>query len=142
MGLSDLVIPTKTIELPSGSFDVRGLSLSEISYLVLNHRDIIESIFARMTGRDPDSIGIDDADQLGQELLMRAPQFAAEVIALASDGDFRSNVVVAKRLPTDAQILALDAIGRLTFTSEQTLKKVIECLIASMTGVKKAMQSL
>lgn len=135
MGLKDLNLPEKVIKTSGGDLAVRGLSLDDLTRLTRGHLQTMQDLFSyvKFTAEGQVSVGI--GESVGLALLDMAPDFAAEVIALAAgDGDSES-VSIAKSLALSVQIEVLEAIGELTFVSEGGAKKVVETVIRIMQGI-------
>ena len=137
----DLESGVREIKLPGGkgkSFTVRGLALSDISNLLRARSTDIEAFFIKFSqGQEKAIVGDPKyahnlATKFGSDLLGTAPDLAADIIAYASDEPTRAHIV--RKLPFPVQIEALEAIAELTFTEEDTLKKVVATVTKFMAG--------
>lgn len=140
MGLLDLKIPTTQVETPGGSFAVRGLSLEDFVNLHHEHTAEFGSVFDQF--RNWASSEGDDLPPLEEfcaKLLYQAPVLAARVIAMAANENNPEGLAQARQLPPIAQAEALQAIGRLTFRSEDDVKKVLALVIAQVKALTAAL---
>lgn len=140
-GLKSLTFPTIAIETPGGMFAVRGLSLSDISSLAVRNRETLKALFEKATQSDG-AVELDNMEAIAVSLAQTAPGIVAEVIALATDEFDDEAIEAAKGLPFPAQVEALEAIGKLTFTTEGGLKKVVATIINVTKGTTTAIGSL
>lgn len=130
----------ETITLPGGdTVAVRGLSLSDITFLVNQHKDVLRSLYDQVAG-NPESLTSGDAGVIGSILAESAPIVAATAIALAADELDAVDIVM--KLPFPVQVDALDKIGRLTFEMEGGPKKVIETVIRVIQASIGPMQEI
>lgn len=137
MGLSHLKLASETVVTPGGeSFSVRGLSFVDISAVVRPYGPQLGSLF---DGFKDGTFSLDDPTALLSNLINRAPEAAALVIAVAADEE---DVALAARLPFPVQLEALEKIAGLTFASEGGAKKVLETIIRVATGTTSALASL
>lgn len=147
MGLKSLGIAKATVKTPNGEFDVRGLSLTDIMFLAREHLPVMEHAYDQLAGALPEE-GLEEGSEeavaadLGKMLLEQAPTAAAEVIALASDDFDEESVKIAMALPFSAQVDALQKIGKLTFASEDDVKKAVAAVTNMLRGATSALNSL
>jgi hypothetical protein len=136
MSLAGYTPETRTVPLGGDrSFAVQGLSLNHVSVLVREHfpdLDAIVELFQNFDKLTPDQF-----QPLALSLISQAPGFVANVIALAAgEGDASD----AEKLPAPVQLLALQAIGELTFTEVGGVGKaweIVATLLKSMNLTKK-----
>lgn len=121
MSLRDLVDRKSTIEdEKSGvSFDVRGLSLQDIVLLLENHRDALIRVFASDAGAD------------FEELVKEFPGFIAAAIAYAADEYELEDSV--RKMPVGLQLRAIQEVWELSSLDVETVGKLAENLLASVT---------
>lgn len=137
----DLESGIREIKLPGGkrSFTVRGLALTDISNIIRARSNDIEAFYVKFS----EGMGMGDAagdpkyasvmaTKFGSSLLTSAPDLAADIIAYASDEPTLAHTV--RKLPFPVQIEALEAIGELTFTEEDSLKKAVATVVKFMAG--------
>jgi hypothetical protein len=128
---------TRTIRVGNTtSFDVRGLSLTDVAVLIREHfpdLDAIVDLFG-----DFDKITAADIRPVVIAIVSQAPGLAANVIALAAgEGDASD----AAKLPGPVQVSALVNIGELTFTDVGGVGKAWET-IAALLKNKEVMSRL
>lgn len=142
MGLKDLKLLEEIVKTPGGDFAVRGVSLQDAVQLIRHHGPVLTEMFQSiMSGKDV-KVSLTDFSKVGQELLAKAPQAAAELIALASDEGDPKSIKVASRLPFPVQLEAVEKIGKLTFIAEGGLPKFLETVIRIAQGTGGAMAEL
>lgn len=129
MSLKTIRVIEEVIKTPGGDFSVRGLTPADVSVLIYNHHDALSDLFNRLLGREGNS-----ADSLGSALIAESPQIVAEIIALASGENDADAVSLAMQLPVSIQVEALEKIGKLTFRSEDDVKKTTALIISLMKG--------
>lgn len=140
MSLKDLKPLEAEVKTSGGSFSVRGLSLEDIASLVTRHRAAAEAMFQQFSGQ-PDQ-ALNDARAIGVGLLQVAPAAVAEIIAIASGDADEEGVAIAKRLPIDVQLAALEKIGEMTFATEGGLKNALSAVVRMLSNSTEALKSL
>jgi hypothetical protein len=138
MKLSSYVPEKKKISLAGKKdfFEVRGLSLVDVTTLLRVHQSDMEMIFSLYekasseATRGKDSIG----DTLILNLLADAPMLAGEIICIAS-GDPEATSEQARTLPFPTQCEALVAILTLTFEEAGGVKNFLGTLMQMMSGI-------
>lgn len=131
MSLKDLELPVAQVQVSDTvSFTVRGLSLADISVLLNSNGKELGMIFNKvrdeLQGR-ADGITANDVQYFAKMLFDKAPDLVAKAIALAADDPGESEKI--KRLRFTVQIIAIQEVLRLTFTTEAELKKLVEIVI-------------
>jgi len=127
VALKDYRIPEEEIPLSGGaSFAVRGLSLPHITHLVTKHGDAVKKLFNRAT-LDGSDLSLEDMERIGTTIIASSPDLAAEIIAVAAGEEDALDTI--KALPFPVQVVALEAIARLTFDSAGGPKKFLETVI-------------
>lgn len=139
MGLRDLKIPEEVVEIPGGSFAVRGLNTDDMAYLIRKHGASMEKAYASFADSNENFTPEDLKDFL-VPLLEYAPELLAELIACAAD-DMEA-VPVARRLPFPSQVDALEKIAQLTFEVAGGPKKFLETVTRLLQGTTGLLQSL
>lgn len=149
MAFSSIVIPRETVRVGEEGFEVRGMSFDDVSRIVVKHAAVAAGLFtqfmARAEGQEAAQI---DLKAVGRDLIADAPAVVVDIILLAGDSDITegkqpsADRVTVRSLPIPVQMDALDKIGRLTFTSEETLGKMLEMVIGTMDSAMRAGQSL
>lgn len=126
--IADLVIPFETVEFGDKRYQVRGLGLAQILYIVRQHLDALTPIYESAASgelfADPTAIAI----QMGE----RFTPVAGTVIACAMGRASAADKVA--QLPLSVQIDALDKIVRLTLVAEGGLEKVMEIVVRAIEG--------
>lgn len=127
MALSDFTPETIEIKSKRVSFEVRGLSMIDLSSLLRVHYDDLENLFRlyEEEGDKPEFSNVAMA-RYATKLISDAPGLVSHIIALAADEP--QMVDQAKRLPMMVQLDALKAIGKLTFEEVGGVKKLVEML--------------
>lgn len=125
MSLADFQPETLTVTYKKTKFDVRGLSLIDLSSLLRTHMNDLESLFDMY---EQESQGLNFGNialaKYATRLIADAPGLVSHIIALACDEPDQVNQ--AQRLPMITQIEALKKIGTLTFEEVGGVKKLIE----------------
>lgn len=134
MALSDLVIQTEVIPVGKTSISVRGICASDVAYLYLNCREDVEQAAALWQSNNGDF-----SPEFMSKVLTQLPDFVARIIACAADEpDAWQNV---KRMQLPTQLLAINAIGRLTFEGVG-VKPFLEGVLVLMSGLNQGMAEL
>jgi hypothetical protein len=126
MALADYQPERVDIPFKGGSFQVKGLSLDDVSVLMKHHltdMDELLELYSRNVSQD---IAVAATAQYAVTLVREAPALVANVLALAAEEP--DSVDNARRLPIPTQIEALKVIGRLTFEEAGGAKKFFESL--------------
>ncbi len=147
MSLKDITLqfPSEPVTFKGGSFQVGGLSLSDITVLVASHKEDLNRLFNQYAaGGDGAGINPDASLPFIVDLVQMAPIVVAHAIALAEirDAGAEPQIATALRLPVDVQVDAVEKILRLTFQTEGGLGKVMETVIRAFAGVVKAVPGL
>ena len=130
MALSDYSPPHATVTLPGGkSFDVRGLSLDDLTQLLTLHRDDFMAAIALFDTKS------DQPAEFALELVKVVPDLVASAVALAADEPGARAVV--RKLPGPLLLDTIMQVGQLTFTDEGALPKFLANLTALLGGVGK-----
>lgn len=113
-------VEIKRIRIPyyEQGFDVRGLSLRDILAIVTDHgRELLPMIMTRLEPQSP-TISVDPMteQEIGWKIFEACPGMIAAVIAISADSEGSESI--AAKLDFGTQLLALDAIFKLT---KQTL---------------------
>lgn len=107
--LKDIVIPKKEIEVRGGSFEVRGLTLTDLSGMIERYEREINELF--------------QGTRTFSSLIDEVPDLAAEMIARAAGEP--DQTPTTRELPLGAQLSALEALWDLTVPDEKSLGKVL-----------------
>jgi hypothetical protein len=135
MGLKQLKFGTETIKTSGGDFTVRGLNPDDIRSIMRDDDIDVKALVNKSAELPVGDDGMPDYTVLIAQAIHMAPRLVSHLISLASDeGDDEDAIVAAAMLPLDVQLMAIDAIGRLTFSSAGGLKKVIEIVMRMAAG--------
>ena len=124
------------VSLPKGGvLRVRGVSLNDIELLLRAHLNAVETLFALVQGAKVGPEAGDASARFILSLVQDAPDFAAQIIALAADEPDQAATV--KRLPFPTIVDALTKIGRLTFEEAGGIEGFGNALAALLGGLRK-----
>jgi hypothetical protein len=139
MDLKALAAAAGTVETSNGTrIAVRGLSLVDLSQLARAHGKQLAGAFDAFKGMEANEN--DDATATLHQLIERAPDLVAEVIALATDSP--GEAAAAKQLPFGLQVAILNETGKQTFVTEGGLGKTLEIVINMAAGTTRAIADL
>ena len=123
--LNDIAIPTaEVIVSPGVTITVRGLAFYDVSTILKDHAGVLDKLYREHIVERHE---VPPADQLARALMTEAPDVAAQIIASANDAPEAVDKV--RKLPGITQVNALLEIARLTFHSEDEVKKLLETVI-------------
>lgn len=128
MSLSELRGALPKIEVATGatSFFVQGLSLTNVSQLILRRREDVSAALEAWSDAEGDMGGFIT------RLLTELPALVAEVIAQASGEPDAADVV--ERLPVAVQVEALEAVATLTFVDLEQAGKFLATVLRGITA--------
>lgn len=137
-------VPTKNIPLPvpgdeEVSFDVRGVSLPDLSALMQKHARAITALYSKYAKGDADFEKGLESD-VAAALIAEVPALVASIIAQVSDGVMDDET--AARLPLPVQTDALVSIGELTFSGEGALEKFMAAAVRIAEGLAATMMKV
>lgn len=133
MALRDIQVPRRTVSVPGGEFSVRGLSLLDVNFLLDRHGEALATLFEDLIGK-PQAPGSPMRTVL-ERSMQGFPRLAAEIVAIAADEADAIDIVAD--LPFVSQLEALEAVAELTFTTDDSLKKVGEIVMKFIQGTSK-----
>lgn len=148
MSLKNLTLhfPEETVSFAGGSFNVSGLSLSDIVVIVSMHRARLSEVFKEYAVPGAGAFELDENTALPfiMAFAQMAPGIAAHIIAQAEvrEAGEDPQIGIAARLPVDVQAEALEKILKLTFQTEGGPKKVLDTLIRAFAGTMKVTAGL
>lgn len=125
MGLRDIVIRTKTIPVDKTSFEVRGLSMSDVMIAALDYGPQLSMVFTKLKSGE---IETTDIRTSVLALSREFPDLLSALICMAADDYDPVMVAKMRRVPITVTVEACEAIFELTFTSEAEVKKLLESL--------------
>lgn len=126
MSLADYSPQREEVKFTGGSFIVRGLSLDDIAILMQNHAQDLDKLIGIYASGIKGDAAVAAFAQYTIALAKEAPGLVGNLIALASDEPDAVDQARALSMPT--QVIALKAIGRLTFAEAGGPKKLFESL--------------
>ena len=135
--LKDVVVTRRKIVFDGGEFELRGVTLPDISSMVVEHREAVDNVSAII--RAHQSLDVDDTVAVIEilvDVIRQSPYLAAHLICSCADEPDAWNI--AYRLPLTVQIEALRTIGELTFSDAIALKKLIADAKTLMSGLLPA----
>lgn len=139
MALADYVPISESVVLKGSSFDVRGLSLVDVSDLVRKHLTDAEKIAALFQSAESNVFTKEDEDAIIINLVKDAPLLAASIILRASGEEGNEHAANAvMMLPFPKQLEAISKIAKVTFEEAGGAKKAIADLLM-MWGVGKTL---
>jgi hypothetical protein len=148
MKLSDYTIQRERITLPGKAvdgvkpfFEVRGLCLEDMTFLVQRHLGPITRALKLWQESREDVIRTGNMQQFVLSLVSDFPELAAEVISAAADELDEGATAKARQLPIASQIAALTAISRLSMEDAGGLGNLLAEMrqrLESAAGVVKS----
>jgi len=130
--LKDCVITRRKITFEGGEFELRGVSLPDISAAIMEHREAVDRVaeILRRTHADDLTTTID----VLIDVIRESPYLSAFLICSCADEPDAYSA--AFHLPLTVQIEALRAIGELTFSDAEALKKLIADVRGLLAGMR------
>ena len=136
--LKDCVIARRKITFEGGEFEVRGVSLPDISAAIIEHREAVDRVADIL--RSQAELNVSDFGSVVEiliDVIRESPYLAAFLIcSCADEPDAYSD---AFHLPLTVQVDALRAIGELTFSDAEALKKLIADVKRLLAGMRPPM---
>lgn len=133
--LTELGYPTEEVTLYGDKkLPLRGLALDDILKLARLHGPALAELYQRIMA-DPEGFSLDDTKTVVMDLMEHAPAVAADVIALSADEPGAAHV--ARKMVFSKQLECLTVIGRLTFQTEEDVKKALEAIIQMAKGMSQ-----
>lgn len=137
MALADYTPVRAPVEFKGGSFDVRGLSLEDVSVLMRSHLPDVEAIIDLMAkGNAGGEFDVTSVMEHAITIVKEAPGLAANLIALAADDP--DNVDKARSMPLPLQVRAIEKICEVTFEEAGGPKKFFESLVRLLSSLRPA----
>lgn len=139
MSLANFQPETLTVTYKKSKFEVRGLSIIDLSSILKTHMNDLEALFD-MYEQEAQGLNFGNIAlaKYATRLIADAPGLVAHIIALACDEPDQVNQ--AQRLPMVTQIDALKKIGTLTFEEVGGVKKLIEEMAGLVSQLKPESQ--
>lgn len=139
MALKDIQIPKIEVPVGAGSFAVRGLSTSDLQYLVQQHGEDMRGMFNEFINGKTSELSKLEIGPILKELLNRAPTLVHDVIALAADAEDDADRTTIKQLPASSQMTALGGIFTLTLSTDGDMGNGLEALTTVLGGLNEVM---
>ena len=130
--LKDCVIARRKITFEGGEFELRGVSLPDISAAIMEHREAVDRVaeILRRTRADDLTTTV----EVLIDVIRESPYLSAFLICSCADEPDAYSA--AFHLPLTVQIEALRAIGELTFSDAEALKKLIADVKGLLAGIR------
>lgn len=123
--IADLIPLKESVEIAEGKFlDVNPISLPQIVQLIADHKEAFLSLYVSSQVSKPDY----------SLFLTVAPALVADVIAMGSNR--QDEIKDIKRMPGTVQLIALEAIWRLSVPDAKKLGEVLKRVVASLQHFK------
>lgn len=124
----------KTAKVVDGDSEIElyGLSLNDITQLVMLNRDAIEAMFQQMSGRNTLNVADAEVRALVMDVIGEAPALVSHAIGLSARALEQFDEIV--QWPVGIQIECLMKIGELTFTTEFSPKKALALALKKAGG--------
>jgi len=130
--LKDCVITRRKITFEGGEFELRGVSLPDISAAIMEHREAVDRVAEIL--RRTNANDLDTTVEILIDVIRESPYLAAFLICSCADEPDAYSA--AFHLPLTVQIEALRAIGELTFSDAEALKKLIADVRGLLAGMR------
>lgn len=135
MSLQDFNVVREVVPFQGGSLDVRGLSLNDITFLVRDYLDELNTLFSLYEKEETRETATAQAVTFAIRIVQETPRLVAQLIVLAGDAD-QSLISKAETLPLPVQIEALRRIIELTFEEAGGAKKFIDSLVGMIASLR------
>jgi hypothetical protein len=138
--MQDFIIPTEKVmwgKESANGLEVRGLSFHDFTVLFSQYGSAVDKIFELIEGDSSaakDFAESIDVKAFGADLIKKAPQLVATLIALAADIPDRATQT--ERIPLPVQIKLLEAIYRLTVEDTGGLTNFIQLVMGLAKEVR------
>jgi len=131
--LKDCVITRRKISFEGGEFELRGVSLPDISAAIMEHREAVDRVADILRSR-ADATDFGAMIDILIDVIRESPYLSAFLICSCADEPDAYSA--AFHLPLTVQIEALCAIGELTFSDAEALKKLIADVRGLLAGMR------
>jgi len=131
--LKDCVITRRKITFEGGEFELRGVSLPDISAAIIEHREAVDRVADILRSR----VEMNDTASMIDiliDVIRESPYLAAFLICSCADEP--NAYSAAFHLPLAVQVEALRAIGDMTFQDAEALKKLIADVKGLLAGMR------
>jgi len=131
--LKDCVITRRKITFEGGEFELRGVSLPDISNAIMEHREAVDRVADILRSR-ADVTDFNSMIDILIDVIRESPYLAAFLICSCADEPDAYSA--AFHLPLAVQVEALRAIGDMTFQDAEALKKLIADVKGLLAGIR------
>jgi len=131
--LKDCVIARRKISFEGGAFEIRGVSLPDISAAIMEHREALDRV-ADILRNQAEMNDFDSMIEILIDVIRESPYLAAFLICSCADEPDAYSA--AFHLPLTVQVEALRAIGDMTFQDAEALKKLIADVKGLLAGIR------
>jgi len=131
--LKDCVITRRKISFEGGEFELRGVSLPDISAAIMEHREAVDRVADILRSR-ADATDFGAMIDILIDVIRESPYLAAFLICSCADEPDAYSA--AFHLPLAVQVEALRAIGDMTFQDAEALKKLIADVKGLLAGIR------
>ena len=131
--LKDCVVTRRKITFEGGEFELRGVSLPDISAAIMEHREAVDRVADILRSR-ADATDFGAMIDILIDVIRESPYLAAFLICSCADEPDAYSA--AFHLPLAVQVEALRAIGDMTFQDAEALKKLIADVRELLAGIR------
>lgn len=131
----------KTIKTSGGELTVRGLNFEDITKLVREQPEAVELLFGEATSQIDKPAEEQNMTAMVAKALHVAPTLVASVIAAAMDETDADSLHIIRKWPVGVQMVALEAIGDLTFAVEGGAGKIFEIVMKLRDSIPSKKQA-
>lgn len=137
MSLADFQPAKDEVSFQGGSFQVRGLSLDDISILMRENLSDLDDLLKLYAENVDNRVAIAATAQFAVSMAREMPALVARLISLAADEPGYEDK--ARQMPLPVQVEALKKIVHLTFAEAGGAKKFFESLTSLIGAVQPAL---
>jgi len=131
--LKDCVVTRRKISFEGGEFELRGVSLPDISNAIMEHREAVDRVADILRSR-AEMNDVSSIIDIMIDVIRESPYLAAFLICSCADEPDAYSA--AFHLPLAVQVEALRTIGDLTFQDAEALKKLIADAKGLLAGIR------
>ena len=131
--LKDCVVTRRKISFEGGEFELRGVSLPDISNAIMEHREAVDRVADILRSR-AEMNDVSSIIDIMIDVIRESPYLAAFLICSCADEPDAYSA--AFHLPLAVQVEALRTIGDLTFQDAEALKKLIADVKGLLAGIR------
>lgn len=135
MSLADFTVHRDQVAFQGGTLSVRGLSLNDITFLVRDHLDELNTLFAMYEKEETRETAAAQSVQFAIRIIKETPRLVAQLIVLASDSP-QDQLAKAETLPLPVQVEMMRKIIEMTFEEAGGAKKFLDSLVTMVTALR------